>query len=121
MRKAIFQAFRIAALAVCLTTTLAACAVAPIQFAEVGGTPQQFAMDNASCELEAARQVPPAPVYNVNPGFSSNVESCHKKQCSETALYLPPTVEVTDANAPLRNDVTRGCLGRKGWLEIKAP
>jgi hypothetical protein len=109
----IVKAFRMAAIAVCLATTLNACA--NLSYQKAGGTAAEWQQVQASCQLEAARQVPHDYAIDIIPGFSSTSESCGKHGCTTTSTFTPPEAVHVDQNVPLRDQVTRGCFARRGW------
>ncbi|MEO0036758.1 MAG: hypothetical protein RLZZ501_2781 [Pseudomonadota bacterium] len=85
-----------------------------------GATPSEWEQVKAACLLEASRQVPVALTYRLQPGSSYTSTNCDKKgrSCSTYERVTPPTWQQEDTNAPLREQVTRGCFARNGWVEM---
>jgi len=107
------KAFRIVALAVCLSVTLNAC----VSYQKPGGTAAEWEQVKAACQLEAARQVRPDYTTRVEPGYTSSGRQCDKKgkNCQDTSTYTPPQDVRVDDNYTLRDQVTKGCYARHGW------
>lgn len=101
-----------------LIISLSACAK-PTYWVKPGATSAEWEQVKAACLLEGVREVPVATTYSLHPGSSYTTTNCDKKgqNCSTYETQTPPSYEQHDANAPLRDQVVRGCYARNGWTE----
>jgi len=109
-------------LAAALALCLAGC-IKPTVWTKPGATASEWEQVKAACLLEAAREVPVAPVYTLRPGHTSSSTHCDRKgqNCSVYETVTPPSWQQDDANAGLREQVARGCFARHGWVEQSQP
>jgi hypothetical protein len=106
-------------IAATLATSLSACA--DTTWIKPNTTPADWQRDKTECLMEGMKRVPVDPTYTTQPGRSYSSESCDNKgrNCSVYSNFTPPSMEEIDANLPLREQVVRSCLFRKGWIEAK--
>lgn len=80
--------------------------------------PGEWEQTNASCQVEAVRQVPAAPAYRLEPGSTYTSTHCDRdhRNCTTYQTVSPPTWQAYDANETLRDQVADGCYARHGWL-----
>jgi hypothetical protein len=107
------------AIAATIAVSLSACA-SPV-WEKPNATQAEWEQTKTDCLIEATQRVPVKDAFVPVAGSSSTSESCdrHGRNCTEYSSFTPPTIEQVDTNAPLRDQVARSCLTRKGWVEVK--
>lgn len=105
------------ALAAAIIAQLSACANV---YQKPGGTSAEFEQVSAACAVEAVQTVPVAPMLMEQRGERYVTRECDKKgrHCEEYSTFQPPGLAVVDGNAPVREQVKRGCLARHGWTPL---
>ena len=111
--KNIVKAFRMAAIAACISISLNACA--NLSYQKLGGTEGEWEQVKAACQVEAAREIPPDYAIQIVLGYSSSSESCGKHGCTSYSTFTPPEAVRIDQNTPLREQTVIGCYARHGW------
>jgi hypothetical protein len=107
------------AIAASVAVSLSACA-SPV-WEKPNATQAEWQQTKAECMIEAAQRAPAKDVLVPIAGSSFTSENCdkHGRNCIEYSSTTPPTVEQVDTNVPLRDQETKPCLTRKGWMEVK--
>jgi hypothetical protein len=98
---------------------LAGCAE---RWAKPGGTPQEFEATRTYCSAGAYQMFPPMPrLVPGSPGyFTPARQVCRNGRCwMQGGVWMPPTVNTVDDNAPGRNQQVRACLFSAGWQPVE--
>ncbi len=115
---AIIKLFQLAALTICLSVGLAACAPSQV-WTKPNATQSNFIQDKAACEMEASKAVPSKYTYQILAGDSYSSCDKHSRSCQTT--FTPPSLERIDENKPLRDDVRDACIAKRGWQLVPKP
>ena len=98
---------------------LAGCAE---RWAKPGGTAQEFEATRTYCSAGAYQMFPPMPrLVPGSPGyFTPARQVCRNGRCwMQGGVWMPPTVNTVDDNAPGRNQQVRACLFAAGWQPVE--